>query len=151
MSMREDQNAGPSWLKLLLKMALGLAWLGAGGVASAVLMRESSKAADAVAALFLIVPPVLCVLAVVRAKRLDEMHQRVAFLGLANGMRFAIMWVGLMIGGSVLSSLYLGGGEVNVSGMMQNAVTFIAIQPALAFILSETTRFGQLRAYAKRG
>jgi hypothetical protein len=61
------------------------------------------------------------------------------------------MWVGLMIGGSVLSSLYLGGGEVNVSGMMQNAVTYIAIQPALAFILSETTRFGQLRAYAKRG
>ena len=29
--------------------------------------------------------------------------------------------------------------------------TFFAIQPALAFILSEATSFGQLRAYAKRG
>jgi hypothetical protein len=45
----------------------------------------------------------------------------------------------------------LGDGEVNVSGMMQSDVTFIAIQPALAFIMSEATSFGQLRAYAKRG
>ena len=150
--MSEHLDAGPSWLRLVLKLALGLAWVVAGGFASAVLMRESSRAADVAAALFLIVPPVLwCVVAVLRAKRLDEMHQRVVFLGLANGMRFAIMFVGLMIGGSVLSSLYLGGGEVNVSGMMQNAVTFIATQPAIAFIFSEATCFGQLRAYAKRG
>jgi hypothetical protein len=60
------------------------------------------------------------------------------------------MWVALMIGGSVLSSLYLGDGAVNVSGMMQSAVTYIAIQPALAFIISEAVSFGQLRAYAKR-
>jgi hypothetical protein len=150
--MSEQMNAGPSWLSLSLKMAFGLAWLGAAGVASAVLMRETSKAADVAAALFLIVPPVVwCVVAALWAKRLDELHQRVAFLGVANGMRFAIMWVGLMIGGSVLSSLYLGAGEVNVSGLMQSAVTFVAIQPALAFIICETTAFGQLRAYAKRG
>jgi hypothetical protein len=149
--MSEHPSTEPSWLGLSLKLALGIAWLGAAGVASGVLMSETSKAADVAAALFLIVPPIAwCVVAVVWAKRLDELHQRVAFLGLANGMRFAIMWVGLMIGGSVLSSLYLGDGAVNVSGMMQNAVTYIAIQPALAFILGEATSFGQLRAYAKR-
>jgi hypothetical protein len=149
--MSEHPSTEPSWLGLSLKLALGIAWLGAAGVASGVLMSETSKAADVAAALFRIVPPIAwCVVAVVWAKRLDELHQRVAFLGLANGMRFAIMWVGLMIGGSVLSSLYLGDGAVNVSGMMQNAVTYIAIQPALAFILGEATSFGQLRAYAKR-
>jgi hypothetical protein len=150
--MNEQTNAGPSWLGLLVKLAFGFAWLGGAGVASGVLMRETSEAADIAAALFLIVPPIVwCVVAVLWAKRLDELHQRVIFLGLANGMRFAIMWVGIMIGGSVLSSLYLGSGEVNVSGLMQNAVTFIAIQPALAFVIGETTAFGQLRAYAKRG
>jgi len=51
----------------------------------------------------------------------------------------------------VLSSLFLGDGEVNVSGLMQNAVTYVAIQPALAFIFGEATAFGQLRNYAKRG
>lgn len=149
--MSEQPDTGPSWLGLLLKLTLGLAWLGAAGVASGVLMSDTSKAADVAAALFLIVPPIVwCVAAVLWAKRLDELHQRVAFLGLANGMRFAIMWVGLMIGGSVLSSLYLGDGAVNVSGMMQSAVTYIAIQPALAYILGEATSFGALRAYAKR-
>src|SRR5688572_20966210 len=98
--MSEHSNTGPSWLGLLLKMALGLAWVGAAGVASGVLMSETSKAADVAAALFLIVPPIVwCVAAVLWAKRLDELYQRVTFLGLANGMRFAIMWVGLMIGG----------------------------------------------------
>ena len=150
--MSELPSAGPTWLRLLLKLALGIAWLGASAVASGVLMSETSKAADVAAALFLIVPPVgWCVAAIAWAKRLDEMHQRVAFLGLANGMRFAIIWVGLMIGGSALSSLYFGDGEVNVSGMMQSAVTYLAIQPALAFIFGEATSFGQLRAYAKRG
>ena len=123
--MSERPNAGPSWLELLLKLALGIAWLAAAGIASGVLMGETSRAAEVAAALFLIVPPVgWCVAALLWARRLDEMHQRVAFLGLANDMRFAIMWVGLMIGGSVLSSLYLGDGEA--------------------------TAFGQLRAYAKR-
>jgi hypothetical protein len=56
-----------------------------------------------------------------------------------------------MIGASVLSSLFLGGGEVNVSGMMQNAVTYIATQPAMAFIFGAAASFAQLRAYAKRG
>src|SRR5688572_20873235 len=149
--MSEHPNAGPSWLSLLLKVIFGIAWLGAAGVASGVLMSETSKAADVAAALFLIVPPIVwCVAAVLWAKRLDELHQRVAFLGLANGMRFAIMWVGLMIGGSVLSSLYLGDGAVNVSGMMQSAVTYIAIQPALAFIFGVASFFGALRAYVKR-
>jgi hypothetical protein len=146
-----ESSTGPTWLGLLLKLVFGVAWVVAAGVASGVLLRETSRAADVAAALFLIVPPIVwCVLAALWTKRSDELHQRVASLGLANGMRFAIMWVGLMIGGSVLSSLYLGDGAVNVSGMMQSAVTYIAIQPALAFIFSETTAFGQLRAYAKR-
>lgn len=149
--MSEHPSVGPSWLGLLLKLALGIAWLGVAAVASGVLMSETSKAADVAAALVLIVLPIAwCVVPILAAKRLDELHQRVAFLGFANGMRFAMTWVGLMIGGSVLSSLYLGDGEVNVSGMMQSAVTFVAIQPALAFIVGEATAFGQLRAYAKR-
>jgi len=115
-------------------------------------MTESSKAADVAAALVLIIPPIAwCIVGAMWTKRQDEMHQRVAALGHANGLRFAIMWVGLMLGGSVLSSLFLGDGEVNVSGLMQSAVTYLAIQPALAFIFGEATAFGQLRSYAKRG
>jgi hypothetical protein len=88
--MSEHASAGPSRLTLLLKLVFGVAWIGASGVASGVLMSESSKAADVAAALFLIVPPVVwCIAAALWAKRLDELHQRVAFLGLANGMRFA--------------------------------------------------------------
>jgi hypothetical protein len=137
---------------LIGKFAFGLAWVGGAAYASAVLMSESTKAADVAAALVLIVPPIAwCLIGTLWMRRLDEMHQRVAALGQANGMRFAIMWVGLMLGGSVLSSLFLGDGEVNVSGLMQNAVTYIAIQPALAFIFGEATAFGQLRNYAKRG
>jgi hypothetical protein len=150
--MSGDGTGGPSWIGLIIKIAIGMAWVGAAGVASGVLMRESSKAADVTAALFLIVPPIAwCVLGTLWPKRSDELHQRVAAIGQANGLRFAIMWVGLMLGGSVLSSLFLGAGEVNVSGLMQNAVTYIAIQPALAFIFGEATSFGQLRGYAKRG
>ena len=137
---------------LVSKLVLGAVWAGAAGVASGVLMTESSKAADVAAALVLIVPPIAwCIIGAVWVKRQDELHQRVAALAQANGLRFAIMWVGLMLGGSVLSSLFLGDGEVNVSGLMQNAVTYIAIQPALAFIFGEATAFGQLRSYAKRG
>ena len=150
--MSSDNTGGPSVIGLVSKLVLGAAWLAIAGVASGVLMGQSSKAADVAAALVLIVPPVAwCVMGAVWTKRLDEMHQRVAALGQVNGLRFAIMWVGLMLGGSVLSSLFLGDGEVNVSGLMQNAVTYIAIQPALAFIFGEATAFGQLRNYAKRG
>jgi hypothetical protein len=150
--MSSDNVGGPSWLGLVIKVVLGIAWVAAAGVAAGVLMSESSKGADVAAALALIVPTLAwCVVGGVWAKRQDEMHQRVAALGQANGMRFAIMWVGLMLGGSVLSSLFLGDGEVNVSGLMQSAVTFIAIQPALAFVFGEATSFGQLRGYAKRG
>jgi hypothetical protein len=139
-------------LGLVTKFVIGLAWLVIAAFASGVLMSETSKAADVAAALILIIPPIAwCLLGMVWTKRLDEMHQRVAALGQANGLRFAILWVGLMLGGSVLSSLFLGAGEVNVSGLMQNAVTYVAIQPALAFIFGEATAFGQLRGYAKRG
>ena len=150
--MSSDSAGGPTWIGLIIRFVLGMAWVGAAAVASGVLMGESSREADVAAALVLIVPPIAwCIIGVVWAKRQDEMHQRVAAMGQANGLRFAIMWVGLMLGGSVLSSLFLGGGEVNVSGLMQNAVTYIAIQPALAFIFGEATSFGQLRGYAKRG
>ena len=151
--MSDDSSAAPSWLTLSLKLVLGFAWLGASAFASSVLMSESSKAADGTAALFLIgAPLVWCIAATLWAKRLDELHQRVAFLGLADGMRFAITWVGLMIFGvGVLRSLYLGDGAVNVTKMMQSAVMFAAIQPAVVFIVSEVTAFGQLRAYAQRG
>lgn len=150
--MNSDSTGGPSVIGLVSKLVFGAVWLGMAGVASGVLMGESSKAADVAAALVLIVPPIAwCLTGMIWAKRLDEMHQRVAALGQVNGLRFAIMWVGLMLGGSVLSSLFLGDGEVNVSGLMQSAVTFIAIQPALAFIFGEATAFGQLRNYAKRG
>jgi hypothetical protein len=147
-----DNNGGPSVLGLVTKFVIGVAWLVIAAFASGVLMSETSKAADVAAALILIIPPIAwCLLGMVWTKRLDEMHQRVAALGQANGLRFAILWVGLMLGGSVLSSLFLGAGEVNVSGLMQNAVTYVAIQPALAFIFGEATAFGQLRGYAKRG
>lgn len=147
-----DSAAGPSWIGIVIKVVFGMVWVGAAGVASGVLMRESSMAADVAAALMLIIPPIAwCIIGAVWAKRQDELHQRVAALGQANGLRFAIVWVGLMLGGSVLSSLFLGAGEVNVSGLMQSAVTYIAIQPALAFVFGEATAFGQLRGYAKRG
>ena len=150
--MSSASVGGPTWIGLVIKVVSGVAWVAAAGVAAGVLMSESSKAADVAAALALIVPPLAwCIIGGVWAKRQDEMHQRVAAMGQANGMRFAIMWVGLMLGGSVLSSLFLGGGEVNVSGLMQSAVTYIAIQPALAFVFGEATSFGQLRGYAKRG
>jgi hypothetical protein len=137
---------------LVSKLVFGAAWVGIAGVASGVLMSDSSKAADVAAALVLIIPPIAwCIIGAVWAKRQDEMNRHVAALGQGNGLRFAIMWVGLMLGGSVLSSLFLGDGEVNVSGLMQNAVTYVAIQPALAFIFGEATAFGQLRNYAKRG
>lgn len=150
--MSGTTNTGPSWLGLLLRVAIGLAWMVAAGYASAILLRETSKAEDIAAALFLIVAPVVwCLVTVIWAKRLDELHKRVVFLGLASGMQFAVVLVGVMIGASVLSSLFLGGGEVNVSGMMQNAVTYIATQPAMAFIFGSSASFAQLRAYAKRG
>jgi hypothetical protein len=150
--MSSESAGGPTWIGVIIKFVFGVAWVGAAGVAAGVLMSESSKAADVAAALTLIVPPIAwCIIGIVWAKRQDEMHQRVAALGQANGLRFAIMWVGMMLGGSVLSSLFLGDGEVNVSGLMQSAVTYIAIQPALAYIFGEATAFGQLRGYAKRG
>ena len=150
--MSSDSAGDPTWIGVIIKFVIGVAWVGAAAVAAGTLMGESSMAADVAAASLLIVPPIAwCIIGITWAKRQDEMHQRVAALGQANGLRFAIMWVGLMLGGSVLSSIFLGDGEVNVSGLMQNAVTYIAIQPALAFIFGEATSFGQLRSYAKRG
>ena len=150
--MSSERTAGPSVMGLISKLVIGAVWAAAAGVASGVLMTESSKAADVAAALVLIGPPIAgCIIGAVLTKRQDEMHQHAAAAGQVNGLRFAIMWVGLMLGGSVLSSLFLGDGEVNVSGLMQNAVTYLAIQPALAFIFGEATAFGQLRHYSKRG
>jgi hypothetical protein len=70
--------------------------------------------------------------------------------GLTRGLLFGCMWPGLMIGGSALSSLVLGAGHVNVGGMMQNAVTYAAIMPPLAFFMSEIAVFAMLAAYGRK-
>ncbi|MGE0444177.1 MAG: hypothetical protein AB7P99_03040 [Vicinamibacterales bacterium] len=145
------ERTGPAVPILLGKMSIGVAWFAAASYAAGILLRSSPRHQDVFAALFLVVAPLVWWSAKSAAMgRADEMHQQVATRGLLHGLIVANLWAGLMIGGSALSSLFLGDGEVNVSGMMQSAVVFVSLQPATAFLLSETTAFGILRGYAKR-
>lgn len=149
--MNNALRAGPSAVALAIKLVIAIAWIGASGYASWVLLNETSKVYDILAALFLFIAPVAwTVYKAIEVKLSDELYRNAGARGLIHGLRFAALWPCLMLGGSVLSSLFLGDGEVNVSGLMQNAVTYIAIMPAIAVLLSETMSFSLLWSYARR-
>jgi hypothetical protein len=98
-----------------------------------------------------VAPVAWCLLKLLELIRSDELHQKVVARGAAQGLLFAVLWPSLLVGGGVLSSIVLGNGEVYLSGMMQNAVTYVAIMPAIAALVSETVTFALLRSYARRG
>jgi hypothetical protein len=150
--MTETPREFPSGLTFVGRLALAFAWIGLAGYASWVLLNDTPQLNDILAAVFLCVAPVAwCLLKLLELIRSDELHQKVVARGAAQGLLFAVLWPSLLVGGGVLSSIVLGNGEVNLSGMMQNAVTYVAIMPAIAALVSETVTFALLRSYARRG
>jgi hypothetical protein len=149
--MREPGSSRPPLAGLLAKIVLAVVWLAAAGFAAWTLLNETPKEHDIAAAAFLIVAPAVWLIAKAIAMRsYDEVEVSVALRGLTWGLLFASVWPGIMIGGSVLSSLFLGAGNVNVSGMMQNAVTYVAIMPPIAFFLSELNSYAMLAVYGAK-
>jgi len=150
--MSDDEGLAPSWLSFGAKIVIAIAWLAVAGWAAATLLHGGDRWAQIGAALAMLALPVAWfILKFVTLSRGDEVKRAATLRGLAQGLLMAAVLPGAMIGGSVLSSLFLGAGEVNVSGMMQNGVTFIATLPPIAFFLSELFAFALLMTYAKRG
>lgn len=149
--MRKAGSASPSLLALLAKLVLAVAWLAAAGVAAWTLLNDTPAEHDIAAAALLIAAPALWLISKAMVMmRSDEIEVSVALRGLTWGLLFASVWPGIMIGGSVLSSLFLGAGTVNVSGMMQNAVTYAAIMPPVAFFLSELNSYAMFAVYGAK-
>ena len=149
--MRKAGSASPSLVALLAKLVLAVAWLATAGVAAWTLLNETPAEHDIAAAALLIAAPALwLILKAMAMMRSDEIEVSVALRGLTWGLLFACVWPGIMIGGSVLSSLFLGAGTVNVSGMMQHAVTYVAIMPPIAFFLSETSSYAMFAVYGAK-
>lgn len=147
----EARDPAPSLVWFATKLVLVAAWVGAGGLAAATLLHGGTRPTAIAAALFLVTPPVIWLLAkAVALKRADEVRAYAMLRGLAQGLLFACVLPGAMIGGGALSSLFLGAGAVNVSGMMQNAVVYIALLPPLAFFMSELSAFALLSLYARK-
>lgn len=140
----------PSLAGLVARVALSVLWLGACAVAAATLLHGGSRAAVLASAALLICGPVVWLLTKAwTLARSDEAHASVKLRALTQGLLFALAWPGAMIGGGALSSLLLGAGEVNVNGMMQNALTYLAIAPPVAFFLSEVFAFAYLLSYSR--
>lgn len=149
--MRYADRGHPSWLMFSLKMLVALLWIAGAAFAAAALLRETPRTLDIFAAAFLFLAPIAWgVIKIVDIKRADEMQRQVVYRGLIQGLLMASLWASLLLAGNVLSSLFLGDGEVNVSGLMQQAVTFCAMQPAIAFLMSELISFALVRSYARR-
>lgn len=151
MAAPETDAAKPSLARLTATILLAVAWLAAAGVSAWTLLNDTPAWHDAAAGAFLLLAPVLWLLAVVVGlRRVDEVERSVVLGGLTRGLLFGCIWPGLMVGGSALSSLFLGAGQVNVGGMMQNAVTYAAIMPPLAFVMSEISMFAMLAVYGRK-
>ncbi|MEZ5960299.1 MAG: hypothetical protein R3C30_07680 [Hyphomonadaceae bacterium] len=149
--MSNDEGLTPSIAWFSLKCALAVAWFAIGGWVAMTLLHSETRALHIAAALALIALPVIWLIAKIAGlRRADEAQVAATLRGLAQGLVMACVLPGAMIGGNVLSSLFLGAGEVNVSGMMQNAVTYIAILPPIAFFLSELFAFAMLMTYARK-
>lgn len=149
--MRKTRSASPSLAALLAKIVLAVAWLAAAGFAAWTLLNDTPAEYDIAAAAFLISAPAFWLLSkAIAMRRYDEIEVSVALRGLVWGLLFASVWPGIMIGGSVLSSLILGAGTVNVNGMMQNAVTYAAIMPPVAFFLSELSSYAMFAVYGAK-
>ena len=149
--MRKGGSASPSLAALLAKIALAVAWLAAAGFAAWTLLNDTPPEHDIASAALLIAAPVLWLLSkAIAMTRYDEIEVSVALRGLTWGLLFASVWPGAMIGGSVLSSLIWGNGTVNVNGLMQNAVTYAAIMPPVAFFLSELNSYAMFAVYGAK-
>ena len=151
MSGHEAEGA-PSWAWFAGKMVLALGWLGAAAWAALQLLRGGAGAHVLTAALFVALAPAAWVLAkAVALKRMDEAQAHATWRGLIQGLLFACVLPGATIGGGVLSALIFGAGAVNVDGMMQSAVIWIAILPPIAFFMSELAAFAIRVTFAGQG
>jgi hypothetical protein len=140
----------PSIAALLAKIGLSVVWLTAGALSAATLLHGGSRESIlASAATVLGGPVVWLTVNAFSLRRFDEARAAVRMRALTQALLFALAWPSAMIGGSIISSLTLGAGEVNVSGMMQNAVTYLAITPSLAFFLSEVMAFAYLWTFSR--
>lgn len=148
---QEERAPHPSLAWFAAKIAFSVGWLAATAFAAATLLRSGERAAIVGACLLLLLGPLTWLLAKAhRLARADEAERAVMMRGLAQGLLFAIAWPGAMIGGTALASLFIGAGEINVGGMLQNALTYIAIMPPIAFFISELCTFALLRVYARK-
>lgn len=145
----ERESGAPTWVGLIAKLTLATAWLAASAFSAATLLRAENPVNVAAACAFIIAAPATWVIVkAVAISRLDEAEAHANFRGLVQGLLMAIFLPGAMLAGSALSSLLVGDGRVNVSGIMQNGVTFVCILPPLAFFMSEVAAFAILRLYA---
>jgi hypothetical protein len=124
----------------------------AGAALSAATLLRGGDTGGVVASAFLLIagPTVWLIAKIVHIGRMDEAQRAAHLRGLAIGLVFVITWPGAALGGSVVSSLWLGAGEVNVSGLLQSALTYVAILPAMAYFLSELAVFAHLTVFARK-
>jgi hypothetical protein len=146
-----EASEGPSWTGLVIRMGLALVWIFAAVLAAATLVRETAPWLDIVAALFLIVAPaVWCIAKAVAMKRGDELSRKVAARGLAQGLLAANIWMSVWIGAQALSSIFLGRNGLVPEELGRQALIFLAMAPAVAFLMSEAAAFALMKTYAKR-
>lgn len=149
-ALREEAPERPSIALLFAKLVGAATWLAAAAFSAATLPHGGSRAAILASAGLVLGGPTVWLLAKAFAlTRSDEAHTTVRLRALTQALLFALAWPGAMIGGSVVSSLTLGAGEVNVGGMMQNALTYLVIVPPLAFFLSEVFAFAYLWGFSR--
>lgn len=149
-ALREEAPERPSIALLLVKLVWSVTWLAAATFSAATLLHGGAHMAILASAGLALGGPTVWLLAKAFAlTRSDEAHTAVKLRALTQALLFALAWPGAMIGGSVISSLTLGVGEVNVRGMMQNALTYLVIVPPLAFFLSEMLAFAYLWAFSR--
>jgi hypothetical protein len=143
-----DRGA-PSWLWFAAKILIAALWLGAGAFSAATVLRGENVLAVSLACAFIFMAPAAWIVLKASAiARVDEAEAQANFRALIQGLLMAIFLPGAMLAGSALSSLFLGDGRVNVSGLTQNALTLVFILPPLAFFMSELATFAILRLYA---
>lgn len=146
----EETRDRPSLARLLASIALSIVWLGACALSASTLLHGGSRAAILASASLVLGGPVIWLgTKALTLTRLDEAHAAVKMRALTQALLFALAWPGAMIGGSVISSLTLGAGAVNVGGMMQNALTYLVITAPLAFFLPEVLTFAYLWVFSR--
>lgn len=148
MNEREPRIA-LNWPLFAAKCGLFLVWL-IGALAAADTLRPERAQGDLlIAALVILVPPLIwLLLRHYKVKRHDELQAQIEAKALAQGFQFANVWACGVLAMNVL--LWTAGvGTMDIAAIPNYAIKLVAIQPIMAFIMSETMAQHLRWRYAK--